>query len=83
MRHAREDALNELEPLIIRLRRLPGLRERKRGTFYRGGSGFLHFHEDPAGLFADLKVNGEWIRMPVDTKAQRDALVRDARNSLT
>lgn len=83
MRHAREDALNELEPLIIRLRKLPGLRERKRGAFYRGGSGFLHFHEDPAGLFADLKVNGEWIRMPVDTKAQRDALVRDARNSLT
>jgi hypothetical protein len=82
MRHARQDALNELEPVIDRLRKLPGLRERKRGAFYRGGSAFLHFHEDPAGLFADLKIDGEWARMPVDTKAQRDALVREARKSL-
>lgn len=83
MRHAREDALNSLEPLLEKLRKLDGLRERKRGAFYRGGSAFLHFHEDPAGLFADLKVDGEWQRLKVDTKTQQSALVKAARKALS
>jgi hypothetical protein len=82
MRHAQEDALNQLEPLLKQLRTLPGLRERKRGAFYRGSVAFLHFHEDPAGLFADLKVNGEWQRLKVDTKAERASLLKAARSAV-
>lgn len=82
MRHAREEALNQLEPLLEKLRELDGLRERKRGAFYRGASAYLHFHEDPSGLFADLKVDGEWKRRQVDSKAQRAALLRKARLAL-
>ena len=82
MRHAREEALNKLEPLLVRLRKLDGLRERKRGAFYRGSSAFLHFHEDPAGLFADLKVDGEWQRSQVDTKTEQNSLVKAARAAL-
>ena len=58
------------------------LRERKRGAFYRGGQGWLHFHEDPAGLFADLKIGGSFARFRVSTKAEQGALLRELRNSL-
>lgn len=33
---------------------MPGLNEKSRGCFYWKSRGFLHFHEDPKGLFADL-----------------------------
>jgi hypothetical protein len=54
MKHAGPEALDQLEPILAELRKLPGLKEKKRGAFYRGSSGFLHFHEDPAGFFADV-----------------------------
>jgi hypothetical protein len=60
MKHAGADTLDRLEPLLAALRALPGgaqagLREKQRGVFYRRGQAFLHFHDDPAGLFADLR----------------------------
>jgi DNA-binding transcriptional MocR family regulator len=76
MRHAAEDTLDRLDGLLREVRRRhPELRERKRGAFYRGGQGWLHFHEDPAGLFADLKIDLEWTRFAVDTAAQRKVLL--------
>jgi len=38
---------------------------------------FLHFHEDPAGLFADLRCTGDWQRFSVNTKVERDGLLRN------
>jgi hypothetical protein len=76
VRHARPAALDELEPLLEELRAIEGLVERNRGTFYRKGNAFLHFHEDPAGLFADLKRDGEWQRLPATTTDDRRALLR-------
>jgi hypothetical protein len=61
--------------LLADLRGRPGLRERKPGTFYRGSSAFLHFHVDPAGLFADVRPGDAWERLPVDTPAQQRALL--------
>ena len=58
MKHAVSAALAALEPLLANLRALSGLVERSRGVFYRKGRGFLHFHEDPEGLFADLRDPG-------------------------
>lgn len=81
MRHAGDAVLDRLESLLAELRTLPGLVERKRGTFYRGAVAFLHFHEDPAGLFADAKVGGDWQRMPVSTERERQALLRAARRA--
>jgi len=82
MRHAGEAALDRLDGLLREVRRHPQLRERRRGAFYRGGQGWLHFHEDPAGLFADLKVDGEWTRCAVDTAAERKALLERLADSL-
>jgi hypothetical protein len=82
MRHAGPDALARLAPLLAELRRLPALRERSPGTFYRGSQAFLHFHEDPSGDFADLKVRGAWERSRVATQRERAALLRRARGVL-
>lgn len=79
MKHAGAEALAALEPLLAELRKLPGLVERNTGTFYRGSRAFLHFHEDPAGLFADLKCGEEWERRRASSAAERRALLRRAR----
>jgi hypothetical protein len=76
MRRATSAALDRLDDLLQAVRRRhPQLKERKRGAFYRGGAGWLHFHEDPAGLFADLKIGGTWERLPVNSAAERAALL--------
>jgi len=76
MRHARDIDLDALEPLIVRLRALPGLIEKKRGVFYRKSKAFLHFHEDPKGFFADLRTvaAGDFERIDVTNEDGREAL---------
>jgi hypothetical protein len=76
MRHATAAALARLAPLLAALRTLSALKERKPGSFYRGSQAFLHFHEDVAGDFADVKVGGDWERLRVTTQRERAALVR-------
>ena len=65
MRHATQDDLDRLEPLLARLRKLPGLRERKRGYFSRGSRALLHFHEDAGDFYVDVKLGGKFQRMRV------------------
>jgi hypothetical protein len=43
------------------------LAEKRPGIFYRKGKAFLHFHEDRAGLFADLRGGNDWQRLPVNS----------------
>ncbi len=83
MRHAGAAALDRLDDLLQEVRRRhPQLKERKRGAFYRGGQGWLHFHEDPAGLFADLKIDGEWMRFAVNAPVECAALLRRLEKAL-
>jgi hypothetical protein len=79
MKHAGPSALDQLELLLLELRKCPGLKEKQRGVFYRKSAAFLHFHEDPAGLFADLRAGADWERLPVGTRAEQDALLARAR----
>lgn len=77
MKHAGPAALDALEPLLARVRALPGLKEKARGTFYRSSRAFLHFHEDPAGLFADVRLDGDdFTRLRVTDFAEQDELMR-------
>ena len=81
MKHAGPEALDHLADLLEELRGLPGLREKNRGTFYRGSRAFLHFHEDPTGLFADVRIDSDFERLRVsDAREQKQLLgrVRDA-----
>jgi hypothetical protein len=75
MKHAGDQALDQIEALLRDVRQIDGLSERGRGKFYRQSVAVLHFHEDPAGMFADLKVRGDWRRLPVNTPAQCHALI--------
>jgi hypothetical protein len=75
MKHATAAGLAEIQELLGRLRRISGLVEKRPGVFYRRSRAFLHFHEDPAGLFADYRPGEEWIRLPVGTAAEQAALL--------
>jgi hypothetical protein len=76
MKHAGPAALDRLEPLLRTVRALPGLKETTRGVFYRKSKAFLHFHEDPAGLFADLRCNaGDFDRYRVETTDEQATLL--------
>ena len=77
MKHAGPAALDALEALLARVRALPGLKEKSRGTFYLKSRAFLHFHEDPGGLFADVRLAGDdFTRMRVSTPEEQEALLR-------
>ena len=67
MRHARPEDLDRIEPLLERIRVAGAgvLKEKKRGCFYVKSKGFLHFHEDPKGMFADIEDD----RIQVDDPA--------------
>ena len=82
MRHATSVALDALEPMLVQLRKVDGLTERKRGIFYRGSRAFLHFHEDPAGFFADVRLGPAFVRLDVTTAALRRELVRAVKAEL-
>jgi hypothetical protein len=75
MKHAGSAALDQLEHLLAQIRKCAELKEKQRGVFYRKSEAFLHFHEDPAGLFADLRVGADWERMPVSTRAEHKAVL--------
>ena len=80
MRHARDQDLERVEDLLVQLRALPGLVEKKRGVFYRKSRAFLHFHQDAKGMFADLSDPDE--RIDVTGAAGQAHLVSVARDRL-
>ena len=75
MKHAGEEALRRLSDLLDQIRQRQGLREKKLGIFYRKSKSFLHFHEDPAGMFADISSGDNFDRYPVNTMKERQALL--------
>jgi hypothetical protein len=80
VRHAGTGALDQLEPLLAEIRATGALKEKSRGVFYLKSKAFLHFHEDPAGLFADVRApHGDFERLKVDeAEGARELLARVA-----
>lgn len=77
MRHATDADLDRLDTLLVELRELPQLRERKRGSFSRGSRAFLHFHEDAGHLYVDVRLADTFERCPVTSRPeQEDFLAR-------
>jgi hypothetical protein len=83
MKHATPQSLDQLEGLLDDIRRHGVLKEKSRGVFYLRSRAVLHFHEDPAGLFADFRPAEEWERFKVDTKAGQTALLRGLQRLLS
>ena len=85
VRHADSTDLGDLEDLLSGLRAVDSLVERKSGIFYRHSRAFLHFHQDPNGLCADVRLDsdGDFIRMRVDTRTERALLLREVTRSVS
>jgi len=63
MKHATNDTLDRISDVLEAIAtHVPPLREKKRGTYYYKSAAFLHVNDDPVGVFADLKVDGDWVR---------------------
>lgn len=77
MKHASAAALDTLEPVLAQIRALGAFKEPTPGVFYLRSRAFLHFHEDPAGLFTDLRAPGaiEFERLKIDSHEGRAALM--------
>jgi hypothetical protein len=80
MAHANNDALDGIDALLLKLRALPGIEERKRGVFYKRRAAFLHFHGGAGELAADLKSakTVQWIRMPLRHTRDQQRLLKSA-----
>jgi hypothetical protein len=83
MRHARDEDLDRIEPLLAKIRAQGTLVERKRGIFYLRTRAFLHFHEDPAGMFADLRDGNDFARHRVTSASEQREFLRALRAALT
>jgi hypothetical protein len=76
MKHAGRETLATLAPLFAQLRAHKALVERTPGSFYLKSKAYLHFHEDPSGTFADLKIDDDkFTRLRVVTEDERAKLV--------
>ena len=83
MKHAGAATLELLGALLAEVRKRPLLREKSPGSFYVKSKGYLHFHEDPAGTFADVKLDFvEFTRMRVTTAKEQVTLLAKIDKSL-
>jgi len=84
VRHAGSETLAGLEGVLAALRGTPGIVEQKAGIFYRGSKAFLHFHEDPTGPYADVRLQaaGDFERFRVRTATERRQLLARVRAAL-
>ena len=78
MKHAGAAVLDQLEPLLDRIRALGVLREKSRGIFYLKSRAYLHFHEDPAGIFVDIRAadGKDFDRLKLDAAVEAELLTR-------
>ena len=77
MGRAKKATLQQLDPWLDEVRALgiDGLVEKANGAFYRRRVGILHFHEDDDGVYADVKVQGEWQRVQIDRASGKRRVV--------
>lgn len=83
MARASEQTLQQLQPLLVELRKIPDLTETKPGIFYVKRLPMLHFHETEGGIIADLKCvlprPGGFDRFDANSEGARRKLLAEAR----
>ena len=75
MKHAGPATLAHISPLLEELRSRSVLREARPGVFYLKSRAFLHFHDDPSGVFADVRLSGDFVRLAVTSSSQQAVLL--------
>ncbi len=76
MKHAGPDTITKIESLLQKIRHLGTLVEKRPGVFYLRSRAFLHFHEDPAGVFADIRDGDDFDRLKIDDVGAETLLQR-------
>ena len=66
----------------MELRKLPQLRERKRGYFSRGSRAFLHFHEDAGDFYVDVRLGSKFQRMKVTSHSEQAEFLARVRSAV-
>jgi len=84
MRHASPEDLEQIADLVSALRATDALTEKSPGVFYRRSKAFLHFHADPQGTYADVRIepDADFERVRVTTKAEQRSLLSTIRRAL-
>lgn len=75
MKHAGPRVFARIAPLLEELRARTVLREMRPGVFYLKSRSFLHFHDDPSGIFADVRLADEFVRLLVTTDSEQADLL--------
>lgn len=75
MKHAGPRTFARIQSLLEALRARPGLREARPGVFTLKSRAFLHFHDDPSGIFADVRLADEFVRLPVTSASEQSDLL--------
>ena len=73
MGHVTAAGLDELDDVVRELRGVDGLKESRAASSIEVRA-FLHFHEDRAA-YADVRLDADFERMRVTTKAERKRLL--------
>jgi hypothetical protein len=82
VRHATQEDLDRVAPLLAELCKLPQLQERKRGYFSRGSRAFLHFHEDAGDLYVDVRLGSVFQRARVTSREEQVDLLSRVQRTL-
>lgn len=75
MKHAGPGTLARISPLLDELRARSVLREMRPGVFYLDSRAFLHFHDDPSGIFADVRLAEGFVRLAVTSSSEQSDLL--------
>ncbi len=71
----KDATLETLAPLLAALRGYSVLNEIRPAAFYLKGRDFIHFHEAPQCVFADVLLSKGRVQMPVSTDSEQAELL--------
>jgi hypothetical protein len=75
--------LDCIAPLLAVLRGYSALREVRPTVFHLNGRDFIHFHEAPEGVFADVRLSKGQVRMSVSTQPEQSELLERIEDTLS
>ena len=83
MAHCTYEDIVDLESCLEVIRSLDKVIERKPGTFYMKGKGFLHFHKKDGERWADVRDGLDWgekIDIPFSAKkGERASFIKEVK----
>ena len=76
------ETLQVIQPLLSVLRNNSALVEVIPTVFHHNGRDFIHFHEEPEGLFADVRLTRGQVRLPATSQTDQAELLEAIEDTL-